>query len=388
MTTFPRSHWGYKGLFYTRMVWIVLHLFLLGFEYKVHDWNWYVLLLSCLIVGAVPQLVWLKAARPWVYPVTELLMSGVFLIYCSYLIDDYFSYLAIPAMCAAANIHTARLRIPLWIWFSVIPAIAMTVVLPLSSFHIGIIEGFFFFTLGCGMRKMMDIEWKMQQLLNENERQRKVLEQHTKQVEMITLLEERNRLSRELHDTVGHTLTSIIMGLDAVSYLITEAPDEAIQNINHLRMVSRNGLEEVRKQIHHIAPSREVESLSVQLKRLAGEFAVNTATNIEFEAMGPEVSVPLPITMTLVRCLQESLTNAKRHGRAEHIHISFAVETDRLTLAIHDNGCGMDKVKYGFGLSVMQERIEAYQGELQVKSNKNSGTIVLCHLPLNTRKVG
>jgi len=388
MTTVLRSHWGYKALFYTRMVWIVLHLFLLGYEYKVHDWNWYVLLLSCLIVGAVPQLVWLKADRPWVYPVTELLMSGVFLIYCSYLVDDYFSYLAIPAMCAAANIQTARLRIPLWIWFSVIPAIAMAVVFPLASFHMGIIEGFFFFTLGCGMWKMMDIEWKMQQLLNENERQRKVLEQHAKQVEMITLLEERNRLSRELHDTVGHTLTSIIMGLDAVSYLITEAPDEAIQNINQLRMVSRNGLEEVRKQIHHIAPSREGESLSVQLKRLAGEFAVNTATNIEFEAMGPEVSVPLPITMTLVRCLQESLTNAKRHGSAEHIHISFTVETDRLTLAIHDNGCGMDEVKYGFGLSVMQERIEAYQGELQVKSNKNSGTIVLCHLPLNTRKVG
>jgi len=84
MTTVLRSHWGYKALFYTRMVWIVLHLFLLGYEYKVHDWNWYVLLLSCLIVGAVPQLVWLKADRPWVYPVTELLMSGVFLIYCSY----------------------------------------------------------------------------------------------------------------------------------------------------------------------------------------------------------------------------------------------------------------------------------------------------------------
>lgn len=346
------------------------------------------LLLSCLIVGVVPQLVWLKAARPWIYPVTELLMSGVFLIYCSYVIDHFFSYLAIPAMCAAANIHTARLRIPLLIWFSVIPPIAMAVVLPLSSFNIGIIEGFFFFGLGCGMWKMMDIQWKMQQLLNENERQRKVLEQHSKQVEMITLLEERNRLSRELHDTVGHTLTSIIMGLDAVAYLIPEAPDEAIQNINQLRMVSRNGLEEVRKQIHHIAPSRERGSLSMQLKRLAGEFAVSTGTNIEFEASGSEVSVPLPITMTLVRCLQESLTNAKRHGNAENIHISFAVEPDHLTLVIHDNGCGMEEVKYGFGLSVMQERIEAYQGELQVKSNKNSGTIVLCHLPLNTRKLG
>jgi len=207
-------------------------------------------------------------------------------------------------------------------------------------------------------------------------------------VETITLLEERNRLSRELHDTVGHTLTSVIMGLDAVSYLIKEAPEEAVHNVNQLRTVSRKGLEEVRKQIHHIAPSEEGGSLPTQLRRIAGEFAVHTGTVIEFEAVGPEVSVPLPLTLTLVRCLQESLTNAKRHGGANQIHITLETRPDRLTLAVHDDGYGMEQVHYGFGLSVMQERLEAYQGELQVKSDTNSGTTILCQLPLKSRRAG
>ncbi|TVX99862.1 sensor histidine kinase [Cohnella terricola] len=390
MPTATHNHWGLKALFYTRIIWVLLHLFLLGYEYKAQDWSWYVLLLSCLIVGAIPQLIWIRTAQKssWVYPVTELILSGLFLIIGSYAIGGYFPYLAIPAMCAAATTHSVRLRIPLWIWFSIVPAIAMAIVLPLSSFNISIIEGFFFFALGFGIWKFLDTQRKMQQLLDENERQRQVLEQYAKQVETITLLEERNRLARELHDTVGHTLTSVIMGLDAVSYLITDASEEAVVSINQLRVVSRKGLDEMRKQIHHIAPEREGETLSAQLRRIATDFAVHTDTSIEFEADETDIAVPLPVTMSLVRCLQESLTNAKRHGGATQIHISLTVLPELLTLTIHDNGCGMEEIHYGFGLSVMQERIEAYQGELLVRSNKNSGTTVLCKLPLKNRKGG
>ncbi|WP_335695274.1 sensor histidine kinase, partial [Neobacillus drentensis] len=200
---------------------------------------------------------------------TELTFSGLFLIFGSYIIGDYFSYLAIPAMCAATSTQSVRLRIPLWVWFSIIPSIAMATVYPLSSFNISIIEGFFFFALGAGIWKVLDTQRRMQQLLDENEQQRQVLEQYVKQIETITLLEERNRLARELHDTLGHTLTSVIIGLDAVSYLINEAPEEAVVSVNQLRTVSRKGLEEMRKQIHHIAPEREGESLSAQLRRIA-----------------------------------------------------------------------------------------------------------------------
>ena len=391
MTSVLQVHWGVKALFITRIIWVLLHVVLLGYEYDAHGWKWYALLCSCLIIGAIPQLVWKRTMdQPsWTYPVIELVLSGLFLISASYVVGQYFSYLAIPALCAAAATNSTRLRVPLWIWFSLIPPLAMAIVLPLSSFTMSIIEGIFFYSLGYGIWKVLDTQRKMQQLLEENERQRQVLEQYAKQVEQIAILEERNRLARELHDTVGHTLTSVITGLDAVSYMLEEASVEVVESVNLLRTVSRKGLEEMRQHIHHIAPEHGEQSLSAQLKRIASEFAVHTRTSIEFEANGLDVlhlSVPLPITMTLVRCLQESLTNAKRHGGAEHIHISLAVLQGQLALRIQDDGCGMEEIQYGFGLSAMQDRIEAYQGELKITSGKNSGTTVLCLLPYRDRR--
>lgn len=384
------DHGAYRALFYVRAIWVILHLILLGYESEVRDTGLYTILLFCLVAGGIPQVIWMKTAgtKTWVYPVVELVASGIFFLYSSFTLDFYFSYLAIPAMCAAANVHSARLRIPLWIWFSVIPVIAMAMVLPLSSFNISLIEGFLFFGLGYIIWKVLDTQWKMQQLLTENEQQRKVLEQYAKHVEVITLLEERNRLSRELHDTVGHTLTSVIMGLDAVTYLIKEEPEEAIANINQLRKVSRKGLEEIRHQIHHIAPPDEGETLSNQLKQIAREFAVNSGTKIDFEMLGNDMTVSLPISLTLIRCLQESLTNAKRHGGASYISIHFTIERDYLLLAIEDNGKGMDHIEFGFGLTAMRERVESYQGELEIESSKNVGTKIICQLPLKKRKAG
>ncbi|CAM3763548.1 sensor histidine kinase [Cohnella lubricantis] len=389
----PSYHWGLRALFYTRTIWVLLHLVLLGYEYPEPGWGRGGFLAFCLIAGAIPQLVWMReASRPsgsaWAYPVTELLCSGLVLVAGGSLIGQYFSYLAIPALCAAATVQSTRLRVPLWIWFSLAPPIAMAVVLPLASFNISIIEGFFFFALGVGIWKVIDTQRRMQLLLDENEEQRRVLEQYARQVETITLLEERNRLSRDLHDTVGHTLTSVIMGLDAVAYLIPRAPEEAAASVNQLRTVSRQGLEEMRRQVHHIAPEREGDALTVQLRRIASEFAVHTGATVEFEADGPDIAAPLPVTITLVRCLQEALTNAVRHGGASCIQIALKVRPELLELAIQDNGSGMDEVRYGFGLSAMQERIEAHQGELKVKSNRGEGTIVECRMPLKNRKVG
>jgi len=385
-----QRHWGLNALFYTRIVWVLLHLFLLGYEYKANDWSWYALLISCLFAGALPQLVWVRTIhkQPWMYPVTELILSGLFLMFASYMIDNYFSYLAIPAMCAAAQISSARLRTPMWIWFSMIPGAAMALVRPFSSFTIAIIEGFFFFSLGYGMWRIMDNQQKMHILLQENEAQRQILEQYAKQIEKITLLEERNRLARELQDTLGHTLTSVIMGLDSVSYLIAEAPEEALATVNKLRVVSRTGLEEMRKQVHHIAPDEhEGDSIAARLERIAEEFAALTGTHVTFQKDGEDNFVPLSLALILLRCLQESLTNAKRHGGARQIEVSFTTSIELLTLAIQDDGFGVDDIRFGFGLAAMRERIEAYQGELTVTSQTDCGTVVTCRLPLKNRKV-
>ena len=85
--------------------------------------------------------------------------------------------------------------------------------------------------------------------------------------------------------------------------------------------------------------------------------------------------------MALLRCLQESLTNAKRHGNAKEISISLSYDENEIELIIEDNGKGSEKLEYGFGLTSMQERLKAINGDFKVISAKSFGTTVKCHIP-------
>lgn len=230
-----------------------------------------------------------------------------------------------------------------------------------------------------GMKKLFEENLRQYQLIQE---QNKILEQYANQVEKLTLLEERNRMARELHDTVGHTFTSVIMGMDAVSYLMDLAPDKAKEKLEVLRNVTRNGLEEVRRSIHEIAPQEEDGTFQQQLSRLAHEFSVHTGTQVKLDQTGEECELPKQAQLTMIRCLQESLTNAKRHGHATSVTIKLRYFPDRVTLDVEDDGIGSECVEAGFGLTAMRERLSALQGMLVITSTPGSGTKVTCTVPL------
>lgn len=246
------------------------------------------------------------------------------------------------------------------------------------------------FAIGYGIQRMWLSTYGMKNLYEENLRQyhliqeqNKALEQYANQVERLTLLEERNRMARELHDTVGHTFTSVIMGMDAVSYLLDVAPDKAKEKLEVLRQVTRNGLDEVRRNIHQIAPQDEEGTFPQQMSRLAHEFAVHTGTKVNIDLEGEEYELPKQVQMTLIRCLQEALTNSKRHGQAGTVEIRLAFREDQVTLLVSDDGIGSDRLAAGFGLTAMRERLEALQGKLEVTSAKDGGTQVRCRIPIS-----
>jgi len=243
--------------------------------------------------------------------------------------------------------------------------------------------------IGFGIQRVYRSNQRTKKLYEENLRQyqliqeqNKALEQYAEQVEKLTLLEERNRLARELHDTVGHTFTSVIMGMDAVSYLIEMAPEKAKEKLDVLRNVTRNGLEEVRRSIHQIAPKSDDSTLTQQLARLANEFAVHTGTVVQFTNTGLEPEMAKQTQLTLIRCLQESLTNAKRHGNAANVEIGLEFHDSQVLLRVEDDGLGTENLEAGFGLKAMRERLAALQGTLHVVSSPGAGTVVTCIVPL------
>lgn len=377
------THWVYKTAQITRIGWFVFHLLILVFFLSSMPFFWLVLILF-FAAFLIPQ--WsrtkLNSFNVKNYPLLELIFSGLFLIVGCYFFGEYSSFLAYPSLCAGIYSRPGKERWFLWAGFSLAPFIAVLAV-GLNQLGMGVIDGLFFFGIGIAVSKVLEAEKKTQMLLEDNRRQNQLLEEYAKQIEKVTLLEERNRLARDLHDTVGHTYTSVIMGLDAASFLLETSPEKAQGQVNRLSDVMRKSLGDIRSQIHQISPFGEQEELSAQLKKIAMEFAEHTRTNIHFEYIGThEMKISSQGTITFIRCLQESLTNAVRHGHAMEIIITLKEEGQYGILTIKDDGIGIGNVKFGFGQNGMKERLEALQGGLRIESKVDKGTVITCFLPV------
>lgn len=387
-------HWSEWSLFALYLAWAALSSIL----YFITGGN--VLPISQTAIAVLmaagyllPLLFWRPGyVNPIGFPLVVLVGLGASQVFFSFYSDAQIGLLLIPLIVVGFLSHWSTIWWTVPVFIIGLPVISYLLPLGqgirLSLFFSELILSTFSFLIGLGIQRVLNSHLRMKKLYEENLKQydlirqhKNVLEQYAQQVESLTLLEERNRLARELHDTVGHTFTSVIMGMDAVSYLIESSPDKAVAKLEVLRKVTRNGLEEIRRSIHQIAPLDEQLSLTQQISRLANEFAVHTGTQVKIETTGEEQDLPLQLKLTLVRCLQESLTNAKRHGQAPYVQIVLSFLPDQISLVIKDNGVGTDKLTLGFGLNSMKERLAAWRGELLAHSSPDLGTTVTCNVP-------
>ena len=148
------------------------------------------------------------------------------------------------------------------------------------------------------------------------------LVQYAKQIESLTLVGERNRMARDLHDTLGHSFISYILGLDAVLYLMDSNPSQAKKKIEELRHYASENLDQIRETIHEIGSETDI-SVTDHFSAMIDEFSVYTNTKVNLHVIGEEYVLGHSVRMTLLRCLQESLTNAKRHGHAKVVSINL-----------------------------------------------------------------
>jgi DNA-binding NarL/FixJ family response regulator/signal transduction histidine kinase len=214
--------------------------------------------------------------------------------------------------------------------------------------------------------------------------QKLLLEQHIKRIEELTLIEERSRLSHELHDTIGHALTSLIVGVES---LRSSVPDSQIERIDSLVGIAQHSLDDIRKHLHQLSHTQLSHSLSESLRQLTEKFMKSTGITVKFRVIGNETLVMQKINFCLYRCLQESLTNAVRHGQASLISVQLHFDSHQLRLQIEDNGIGMEEIQFGFGLNGMKERLEPFHGTLSVHSGSGQGTFVICNILLQTEPV-
>lgn len=186
------------------------------------------------------------------------------------------------------------------------------------------------------------------------------------ELERMTEVRERNRLAREIHDTLGHTLTGIIMGSDAGLALFDTAPEEAKKRIQVVAQSARDGLNDVRRSIKALRPDAlESTSLAEALETMISNFKAATSAEVIYDQQAGPLVFAQDEEDTLYRVVQESMTNAVRHGHATEIHIRVTRRDQLLTIDVRDNGLGGgEEVQEGFGLRHMRERLELLGGSL------------------------
>ncbi len=219
------------------------------------------------------------------------------------------------------------------------------------------------------------------------------LRDYAVKLERMTEVRERNRLAREIHDTLGHTLTGIIMTADAVLALFDPAPEEAKKRVQVIAQSARDGLNDVRRSIKALRPDAlEKASIEEALESLVANFHQTTSANIRYEQLAGPLSLASDEEDTLYRVIQESMTNAVRHGHATEIHVRLTRREDLLTIEVRDNGlgCGGVEVQEGFGLRHMRERLGLLGGSFtcgdRAEEDGAQGFYIVVSLPLRGRE--
>ncbi|XVQ88855.1 sensor histidine kinase [Microbispora siamensis] len=202
----------------------------------------------------------------------------------------------------------------------------------------------------------------------------------------LAVAEERARMAAEMHDSVGHHLTVIKMGLENAERFHERRPEAAWAEVRQAKELTVEALADARRWVRALRPlALDGRVGSAALERLAASFD-GTGISVSFEVRGEERRLEADTELVLYRVLQEGLTNALRHSRAEHVHGTLTFGDGRVALVVSDDGTGRDdQSRGGFGLASLTDRARALGGTLAGGNRPGGGFELRAELPLGVR---
>lgn len=208
-----------------------------------------------------------------------------------------------------------------------------------------------------------------------------LLEENNKRIKELTIFEERNRIAHEIHDSVGHNLTGLIMNLDFCKRIAQSNPSSVTEHIGKCRQIARECLEDIRKSVRalknvEVEQHTLINSMRELVDSSKDKFDIDILLNIKGDAYNTEPEFNLAV----YRACQEAITNSVRHGRADRIEINITYGEKDFSMYIKDNGAGTETIKPGTGLTGMQERFGLYNGV--VEFYKDNGFVINISVPM------
>jgi signal transduction histidine kinase len=210
------------------------------------------------------------------------------------------------------------------------------------------------------------------------------LRRHAATVEQLAISRERNRLARELHDTLAHSLSALTVQLQALRSLLAHDPRAAEEAVDEIATLARHGLEESRQAILALRTDPvETLGLAGALRDELQSFQARTGVQSELIIAGQDPDLTLVEAQALFRIAEEALSNVERHAAAQQVNVRLACGSDRVDLVVLDDGLGFDPADVNsdrYGLTGMQERAALIGATLEVRSRNRVGTEIWCTL--------
>jgi signal transduction histidine kinase len=284
-------------------------------------------------------------------------------------------------------------------WRSAIPAVALGFVLihvpqvvwtgRLELVHVAYAAGGLgvFTLLVLSLRAITEQSHRRQQLIDALEATRQELARTERRA---GVLEERQRLAGEIHDTLAQAFTSIVMLLEAGQGALRSGSREVAGHLEQSLRVARDGLGEARQFVWALRPeSLERGSLPEALERATSQLTRQTGIAARTVVTGQPRQLPATLEITLLRAAQEALSNVRRHANARQVAVTLSYMEGVTVLDVCDDGVGFDPVAQprppgregGFGLVTMRERVEMLKGSLSVESAPGRGCTLVVELP-------
>jgi signal transduction histidine kinase len=208
------------------------------------------------------------------------------------------------------------------------------------------------------------------------------VEKLSAEVAQLAAANERNRLAREIHDTLGHYLTVIHVQLEAARAVMAAEPERGMLAISRAQALARDGLAAVRQSVKALREDSRVEGIAEQLASLV-DAVRDESFSATFNATGPARPVTAAVALALHRTALEALTNVRKHAAATLVEIVLAFRTDgRVHLRVHDNGRGTARLDGGFGLTGIRERAEQLGGSAAFHTAAGEGFTLDLELPV------
>ncbi len=231
---------------------------------------------------------------------------------------------------------------------------------------------------------------EMERLLADLEASNRRLQVYAEQVAELATTEERNRLARDIHDSLGHYLTAVNIQLEKALAYRNRSPQEAEQAIRDAKLAAGEALQDVRRSVGMLRNKQEDRfSLAKSLQELVDGLG-DDRFSISLHIAGSETGYARPALMALYRAAQEGLTNIQKHAQAHQVIVEVQLGEQKASLCLRDDGQGFDTEMIAgwmaaphdtFGLQGIRERLELVQGEMKLTSNAKEGTRLFVTVP-------